>query len=176
MDPSSTHHDRPVYLSLGSNLGDRMAHLIGTVSLISRRVGPIVLASPVFQSPPWGYKSSNAYYNACIEVDSAMEPQALMRSLLAIERELGRKRSGAGYSDRNIDIDLLFYGTEVISEPGLQVPHPRILSRRFVLQPLAEIAPGFVHPVEGKTIVELLRSCPDQQLPERLSHLCFDLS
>ena len=149
-----------IYLSLGSNLGDRMQNLRQARELIEKRVLDLPKVSKIYQSEAWGYSSSNDFYNCCLSGLSHLEPLALLETLMEIETSLGRIRKGGGYSDRLIDIDLLFYGDSILEESRLTLPHPAIANRRFVLLPLTEIAAELVHPVSGLTIQEMLQKCP----------------
>jgi len=150
-----------IYLSLGSNLGDRETHLNEAKKLIQARIAALEEVSGIYESGAWGYSSENLYYNCCVSLRTSLPPLRLMDTILEIEQEMGRQRRGTGYSDRVIDIDLLFYGDRKLDHSRLVVPHPAIGDRRFVLIPMAEIAPGLIHPVHGKTMAEMLRSCPD---------------
>ena len=150
-----------IYLSLGSNLGDREMHLNEAQKLIRSRIAGLEEVSGTYESGAWGYSSENLYYNCCVSLRTSLPPLRLLDEILEIEHEMGRQRSGRGYSDRVIDIDLLFYGDRKLDHPRLKVPHPAIGDRRFVLVPMAEIAPAFIHPVQGLTMTEMLRSCPD---------------
>ncbi len=149
-----------IYLSLGSNLGDRVQNLRQAGQLIAKQVGGLLKVSKIYQSEAWGYSSSNDFYNCCLSAISHMEPLELLDTLMKIETSLGRVRKGGGYSDRLIDIDLLFYGDTILEQPRLTLPHPAIATRRFVLLPLTDIAAELVHPVSGLTIKEMLESCP----------------
>ena len=157
-----TDHKAGAYLSLGSNLGDRSASLGKAIREIGKQLGEVVQVSPSYESPSWGYQSGTNYYNCCLELRTSLAAEEVMKGLLRIEEDMGRIRSGGGYADRVIDLDLLLYNREVIEKPALQIPHPRLEERRFVLQPLADIAPDLAHPVSGLTIKELLLRCPDK--------------
>jgi len=150
------------YFSMGSNLGDRKENLARAMAILEERTGSRVSRSPVYRTEPWGYQSDHHYYNCCLAFPTELSPRILLRILQQVEKDLGRMRAGNEFSDRIIDIDLLLLGQTVINEPGLVVPHPRLAQRRFVLQPLADIAPAVVHPVLGQSISELLADCPDQ--------------
>ncbi|MBO8446377.1 MAG: 2-amino-4-hydroxy-6-hydroxymethyldihydropteridine diphosphokinase [Bacteroidetes bacterium] len=149
-----------VFLALGSNLGDRDALLDAAEALIGRRVGKIVAKSSRFENPAAGFKSDNDFLNEAIEVATVLSPQSLLSEINGIERCLGRERKSMAceYHDRTMDIDIIYYGDAIINEPQLVVPHPRMAERMFVLQPLNEIAPGFVHPLLHRTSSELLAS------------------
>lgn len=147
-----------LYLGLGSNLGNRRALIEKAVSLVAERVGRVSALSSFYESEPWGFVSDNIFLNAAAAVETELEPLEVLGRIKEIERELGRvKKTSERYEDRPVDIDILFYGDAVINLPELTVPHPLMLMRRFVMEPLAEIAPGFVHPVAGKSVAELLR-------------------
>lgn len=156
-----TDHKAGAYLSLGSNLGDRSAYLEKAIREIADRLGEVERVSRTYESPSWGYRSANNYYNCCLVLRTSQGAEEVMKGLLEIETAMGRSRAGGGYADRVIDLDLLLYDRLVTDKEALQIPHPRMEERRFVLQPLAEIAPELLHPVSGLTILELLKQCPD---------------
>lgn len=157
-----------VYLSLGTNLGDKEANLSRARDRIRESCGSITGFSGIYHSPSWGYDSMNDYFNQCVNLETALEPAVLMQQLLATEEQMGRKRTAERYADRIIDIDILFIDDLVLDLPGLTVPHPYIAERRFVLLPMTEIAPDLVHPTSGKTIGELLEALEDDSSVERL--------
>lgn len=146
-----------VYLGLGTNLGDKEANLHAVVQKINERIGEITSLSAFYVTAPWGFSSDHSFLNAACCVESELSPLDLLRETQAIERELGRmKKSVDGnYSDRLIDIDLLLYGDLILRTPELEIPHPLMTERRFVMEPLVEIAPDVVHPVLGKRLGEL---------------------
>ena len=150
-----------IFLLTGGNMGDRKANLQHAFELIEKNAGTITKVSRIYETAPWGNTEQPAFLNQVLWISSHLSPQQLLLRLLTIELELGRKRAEK-MGPRLIDIDILLYGNEVISEPDLIVPHPRIAERRFVLTPLNEIAPDVVHPLLQKTISELLASCPDR--------------
>lgn len=159
-----------IFLSMGSNLGRREEHLERALDLIEERVGRPESLSRIYESRAWGFTSSSNFYNCCISLRTKLAPQPLMKHLLEIEQDMGRRREGRGYSDRIIDIDLLLYGDSCINTPGLTVPHPSMADRKFVLAPLAEIAATVVHPVSGMDIRSMLEECTDPSEPIPLSY------
>ena len=137
-----------------------MQNLRDARELIEKQAGDLLKVSKIYHSEAWGYSSSNDFYNCCLSGITQLEPVELLDTLMEIETSLGRIRTGGGYSDRLIDIDLLFYGDVILENPRLTLPHPAIATRRFVLLPLTDIAADLVHPVSGFTIQEMLQSCP----------------
>jgi 2-amino-4-hydroxy-6-hydroxymethyldihydropteridine diphosphokinase len=138
------------YVGLGSNLGDREAAIRRAAELIgARRLSPIV------ETDPWGYADQPRFLNAVAEVETPLAPRPFLDHLLDVERRLGRERIGPRWGPRTIDLDLLLWGDERVSEPGLEVPHPRICERLFVLEPLAALAPERKIPGNG-TVSEAL--------------------
>lgn len=158
------------YLSLGSNMGDSGAILASAVRGIASRIGRVVKESSVYRTAPWGFEAENDFLNSALIVESVMTPHEVMSVLLEIERQCGRVRTNgnAGYSSRPLDIDIIFAASEVMDTADVTVPHPRAHLRRFVLKPMAEIAPDFIHPVLGKSVAQLLAECPDESLAVRL--------
>jgi len=160
--------NRLAYFSLGSNLGDRKRNLERARELMASGMGTVETLSGYYVSPPWGYASENDFYNYCLAMKTELDPMALLEAALGVEVEMGRVRQGEtrmekerGYQDRIIDIDLLMVDDLIMDHPHLVLPHPGMQGRRFVLAPMAEIAPDLVHPVSGITIAGLLERCPD---------------
>ena len=148
------------YVGLGGNIGDRRAHLEQALDLLTREPGiEIVAVSSIRETDPVGYVEQPRFLNAVAALETELAPRELLERLLAVERVLGRERAGPRFGPRTIDLDLLLYGGEVVEEPGLTVPHPRLAERRFVLEPLAELAPDLVLP-DGRRIGELLSGVP----------------
>ncbi len=148
------------YLLIGGNMGDRLLNLQQAYFKIEKQAGAIVKKSDVYETAAWGLTEQNAFLNQVLLISTVHTAEELLQKLLYIEQESGRKRI-VKMGPRTIDIDILFYNNEIISTSDLTVPHPQIANRRFVLTPLNEIAPDFVHPVLQKTIGELLEKCTD---------------
>ena len=144
-----------VALALGSNLGDRVAHLDHAVSRLQTLLRHLTVSRYYTTAPVGASGPQPMYLNAAAVGDTLLPPRDLLDALLGIERERGRERP-APNAPRTLDLDVILYGKQVIDEPGLLVPHPRFRERRFVLEPLAEIAPDLVDPVSGKSVKELL--------------------
>lgn len=152
-----------IYLLSGSNIGDSSHHLDTAISFIRSRVGAITQKSSIYKTEPWGNKEQQDFLNQVLEVHTSLEPEEVLRQLLLIEQEMGRKRMEK-WGPRVIDIDILFYEIRVMQTQRLTIPHPLLHERRFTLLPLAEIAPNFIHPVLHKTINELLAQCADSSV------------
>ncbi|MCQ2260788.1 MAG: 2-amino-4-hydroxy-6-hydroxymethyldihydropteridine diphosphokinase [Bacteroidales bacterium] len=161
-----------LYLLIGGNQGDRLQLIQSATDLIQQRVGSVAHFSPIYETEPWGTfaegEKVQGFLNQALEVRTSLSPLEALRECLSIEAELGRKRNLGGttskkriYSSRPIDIDLILYGQEVVNTPELTLPHPRMHLRRFVLQPLSDIAPNIIHPIYNKSIIQLLAICPD---------------
>lgn len=147
-----------VYLSLGTNLGDKELNLKNAIARLSEQVGEVLKQSSFYASESWGFKSENEFLNAVILCTTTLSPVELLKKTQEIETGLGRKnKSSAGYTDRLIDIDILFYDNLIVDEVELKIPHPFIAERDFVLIPLSEVAPELVHPLLGKSISELIK-------------------
>ena len=150
------------YIALGSNLGDRADTLSSAVSHMSN-LGRVVAQSSLYETEPVGYHHQPAFLNAVVALETQLEPLPLLRGLLAIERQLGRDRSrGPLKGPRTLDLDLLLMGDWIVADEELSLPHPALAERRFVLVPLAEIAPELRHPQNNQTMAELLALLPDE--------------
>jgi dihydroneopterin aldolase/2-amino-4-hydroxy-6-hydroxymethyldihydropteridine diphosphokinase len=146
-----------IYLSLGSNMGDKRKNLLEAIERIGKLENTeVTKSSTILETEPFGYVEQDNFLNACLEVKTLMTAQEFLKAILQIELDMGRVRE-IKWGPRIIDIDILFYDREVIEDENLAVPHPWICEREFVLDPLSEIAPNYVHPLERKTIGMLAR-------------------
>jgi 2-amino-4-hydroxy-6-hydroxymethyldihydropteridine diphosphokinase len=150
-----------VILLTGSNLGDRLAKLIEARTRIGAAIGPLQRTSGIYETAPWGLDDQPAFLNQVLVTRTNLLPEQVLDQILSIEEDMGRKRT-TKWGPREIDIDILFYGDTVIDMDRLKVPHPEIPNRRFVLEPLAEIAPAFLHPVLGLSMADLLAGTSDR--------------
>ena len=154
------------YLSLGSNLGDRAANLHEAVAQLNR-AGRLVVLSSFYETQPVDVPDQPWFLNCVAAIETALTPRELLDLVLRVEAAMGRLRMRAKGA-RNIDIDVLLFGDRVVNEPGLKIPHPAMQQRRFVLEPLVEIAPEAHHPELGKTARELLAALADGQIVRRV--------
>jgi 2-amino-4-hydroxy-6-hydroxymethyldihydropteridine diphosphokinase len=152
---------KTVYLSLGSNVGDRQRMLGEALRLIEGPDLHVMRVSPVYETEPQDFKNQPSFLNLVAEVQTGLFPMQLLTRAQKVERKLGRKRT-VDKGPRSIDIDILLYGESVIDSKDLVVPHPRMAERRFVLQPLADLAPDLRHPVLRRSMKELLAAVPGQ--------------
>lgn len=150
-------------LLLGSNLGNRVLNIRRAIDQLERNNIKVIKKSRIYCSDPWGYESSNAFLNQAVEVSTIEEATNILKIIKVIESEMGRvKIDNETYNDRIIDIDIIFFGNQEIKSEQLIVPHPKMQERRFVLQPVCELIPDFIHPVLKKTINQLLMNCKDE--------------
>lgn len=148
------------FLSLGSNLGDRLAHFLIAENHITKSIGKILKTSSIYETAPWGFTNQPSFLNKVIQVETELNPSALLKTILTIEIAMGRIRTDK-WHERIIDIDILFFDDLVVKGTDLEIPHPFIRERRFVLMPLSEIADALIHPVLNKTINALVVECTD---------------
>lgn len=156
-------------LGLGTNLGNRLGNLRQAARAIEEDIGPILRASEVFETEPWGVTDQPHFLNACLclDIDGESDPKALLASLKAIERRMGRKET-IRWGARLIDIDILLIGDRIYESPALRIPHLHLSERSFVLTPLIQILPGWSHPLTGKSLEEMSEALKDEPSPLRI--------
>jgi 2-amino-4-hydroxy-6-hydroxymethyldihydropteridine diphosphokinase len=154
-------------LLTGSNMGHPAHNLQEAAQKLVLHLGQVTLCSSVFRTAPWGNTQQQVFLNQVLVFDTALTAEEILRLILATEKAMGRIRQKR-WEPRIIDIDILFYDDKILHTPELQIPHPLIQERRFVLVPLNQILPNFVHPIHNKTITTLLAQCPDQSTVEKM--------
>jgi 2-amino-4-hydroxy-6-hydroxymethyldihydropteridine diphosphokinase len=150
-----------LYILLGGNLGDKSKVFSEARLRLSQQVGTITNQSAIYETEPWGFESDDIFWNQVIKIETSISPEEVLHQTQQIEQDLGRIRKVQQYDSRIIDIDILFYGNQIIQTENLVVPHPRLQERKFALVPLCEIAPELIHPVLQKSIRQLLYECVD---------------
>ncbi|HLE14278.1 MAG TPA: 2-amino-4-hydroxy-6-hydroxymethyldihydropteridine diphosphokinase [Anaerolineales bacterium] len=161
-----------VFIALGSNLGDRSANLQAALRQIQPEVVPVE-CSPVYETPPWGYETQPSFLNQVIRAETELGPQALLAHLKKVETDLGRTETFR-YGPRLIDLDILFYEQDIIHLPPLEIPHPALQERAFVLLPLGDLAPDLRHPVTQLTVRQMLETVDTNGLEKISSADCGD--
>jgi 2-amino-4-hydroxy-6-hydroxymethyldihydropteridine diphosphokinase len=164
MKPTKT-----IHIALGSNKGNKLQYLQSAIDAIFVHIGAVKKISKVYKTPAFGFEGDD-FYNACISVVTEFKPKKVLKELQAIEVELGRKlKTSKGYESREIDLDILFFEDEIIEEKTLILPHPQLQNRKFVLQPLLDVAKDLKHPVLNKSIETLLVECSDSSVIEHVN-------
>jgi len=158
-----------VFLGTGTNLGNRQLNLRRAAEAIGKFIGRIYCSSSLYETEPWGFMSEDKFLNQVLKVETDLSPFSLLDRIHEIESGLGRVRGKEQYSSRIIDIDILLYEGTILDEANLKIPHPLMTERRFVLEPLCEIASEMNHPVLNKTIRELLEVCNDKGQAKKVS-------
>ncbi len=150
--------NKDIFLLLGTNLGDRSANLSIAASKINQFVGEVVLKSSVLETEPWGFSAPEKFLNQALQIETNLNPFELLTKIKEIEYEMGRKvKKMEGYESRIIDIDILFFGQQIINDPNLIIPHPQLQNRYFALKPLSELASEYRHPILKKNVETLLK-------------------
>ncbi len=152
-----------VYLLIGGNMGERMANLAAARNRINIDCGRITASSSIYETEAWGYKEQPAFLNQALAIETSLEAEKLMEEILKIEMALGRKRE-IPLGPRIIDIDIIYFNDEIINSSNLTIPHPSMAQRKFVLLPLTEITPDYMHPILLKTNEVLLKECGDSSV------------
>ena len=157
-----------IYLSIGSNKGNRYSQIKEALKLIREDLGEIISISKIYETKSWGFESEK-FLNLCIAIKYELSPDKLLFSINSIEEKIGRKRDSKKVNAREIDIDIIFYSNKIVNQEELIIPHPRLELRNFVLVPLSEIASDFVHPILLKSVKELLECSNDDNIPIKTS-------
>lgn len=157
-----------VFLGIGGNIGDKRKNFIRTHELINQKLGKIITKSSVYETPPWGFYSEDAFWNQVLVIETKFEAEELLWRIHEIEELLGRERGKEQYSSRPMDIDILYFDEEYFETKDLIIPHSKIQKRKFVLVPLVEIAPDFKHPLVRMTNVQMLENCRDESVIKKI--------
>ena len=158
-----------LYVLLGGNLGNKRQVFSEARTRLNKQVGLITAQSGIYETEPWGFQSDDIFWNQALEIATALSPEEVLHQTQQIETELGRIRKANQYDSRVIDIDILFFGDQIIKTETLIIPHSRIQERKFALVPLCEIAAELIHPVFQKSIRQILNECTDPLKVEKVS-------
>lgn len=158
-----------VFLSIGGNLGNKRANFDKVYTHIQNESGSIILRSSVYETPAWGFESEDPFWNQVLCIETHLNPSEILENIKKIDAAFGRKRIREGYSSREMDVDILYFDDQIINAENLTIPHPLLHKRLFVVVPLAEIAPDWVHPVLKLTSVEMLDNCEDKSEIKKVS-------
>jgi len=156
-------------LSLGGNLGNKSEIFAAALAMIGIQIGTIQALSSPFESPAWGFRSQHRFRNQVVKLETSLSPEEVLKNIRLIEDHFGRVRIPGKYLSRKMDIDILFYDDLVLHSEELTIPHPLLSERKFVLIPLLEIEPEFLHPVLNKSIREICHDCPDLETVSKIS-------
>ncbi len=152
---------KELYLLLGSNLGEKLKNLDTALAAINAQIGKVESSSSLYETEPWGEIPTETFINQMLKVNTKLSPQQVMEKIISIEESMGRTREKK-WENRIIDIDIIFYGKEIISSQSLQIPHPQFEKRNFAILPMMELAPDFVHPSLNLSIEEIYLSSKDE--------------
>lgn len=164
-----------VYLSIGSNLGEKITNLNNAIALLEKKGIELIQISSIYRTPPWGFASNNSFFNLMVEVKTDLKPQILLTQIKEIEVDLGRESSASfnlkrNYSDRIIDIDIIDYKGLTYRKENLCIPHNKMIERLFVLIPLKDLNETYVHPELNKEIAVLIDECKDSSILMKVTH------
>ena len=150
-----------VFLGIGGNTGNKHENFDKVYTFIKNELGDIIKRSSVYETPPWGFESEENFWNQVIIVETQFSPEKLLKNIAQIENHFGRERVKGKYTSREMDIDILYFDDLIVNIEKLTIPHPQISNRLFVLVPLAEIAPEFLHPQLKMTSLQMFNNCTD---------------
>ena len=157
-----------VFLEIGGNIGNKHDNFNKVYKFIKNELGKIIKKSSIYETPPWGFDAKDNFWNQVLLIETEFSPVELLQKIAEIENWFGRKRESGKYNSRQMDIDILYFDELVTETENLTIPHPQIQNRRFVLVPLVDIAPEFVHPLLGMNSLLLLENCPDSSLIKKV--------
>lgn len=160
-----------VFLGIGGNIGNKQKNFKEVCGMIENNLGKIEIKSSVYETPPWGFKAEEDFWNQVICIETQLSPLDLLAEIQSIEEQFGRVHSTDHYSSREMDIDILYYDDDFVENEWLVIPHPRIAQRKFVLVPLVEIAPDFKHPLLRLTSIEMLENCKDGSVIKKVDEM-----
>lgn len=157
-------------MGTGGNTGNKQENFDKVYTFIKNELGDIIQPSSVYETSPWGFESKDNFWNQVLSIETTLSPEELLLKIAEIETSFGRNRENEGYSSREMDIDILYFDDEIINTEKLTIPHPLLHKRLFVLVPLAEIAPDFVHPVLKLSSLEMMNICEDKSEIRKLKN------
>ena len=158
-----------IFIGLGGNVGNVSENFDTAIGKIKELIGPVIKQSSLYKTEPWGNKNQDDFLNQVVCLETNLKPDKVLKNILSIEKMMGRNRNKDNqFAPRTIDIDILFYGDKIIRKNNLIIPHPRLHLRNFVLTPLTEIAPGFMHPVLNKKIKDLFKNNTDLSVVKKV--------
>ena len=157
-----------VFLGIGGNLGNKRENFKRAHSFIENELGKILQTSSVYETPPWGFRAKESFWNQVLLIETDYSPEVVLKKIHDIEEQFGRKRDAKNYASRKMDIDILYYDDIFQEEKNLIIPHPLLHQRKFVLVPLTEIAPQFKHPLLRLTSIQMMENCHDESVIKKL--------
>lgn len=153
---------KKTFLSIGTNLGNRELNIKNAIIFLQEEVGKFVATSATYETEPWGFEAENNFYNLVVLFETDLLPRELLNAVKRIEQKMGRVKTRQGYQSRIIDIDIIFYENQFYHDKNLSIPHKHTHMRNFVLMPLADLAPNYVHPLLQLSVSQMLQNCDDQ--------------